>query len=84
MTARNKAGSKQRLLQAFANDGAFAVLSPGKLEALLTDQVRLSSLLKYHLLRGDPNFETAFGPGSGEPTLAGKTVRLTLDLLRKS
>ena len=57
------------------NDSAFAALPSGKLEALLTNQAQLSNLLKYHLLQRDPNFEAAFGPGSDEPTQAGKTVR---------
>ena len=57
------------------NHSAFAALPAGKLDGLLANQAQLSTLLKYHLLQRDPNFEAAFGPGSDEPTLAGKTVR---------
>ncbi len=57
------------------NDSAFAARPAGKLDGLLANQAQLSMLLKYHLLQRNPNFEAAFGPGSDEPTQAGKTVR---------
>ena len=57
------------------NDSAFAALPAGRFDTLLANQAQLSTLLKYHLLQRDPNFEAAFGPGSEEPTQAGKTVR---------